>query len=232
MLKIISCVGAKGGSGKSSVALFLAWELAKTNKKRVAILDADVQATCVSAKTMNSAMPFDIFPVANKKQLLEQSKILSNQGYAYIIIDGNPRSIHEDEDLITAIATLSDLSLIISRPTPRDLKAQIKYVAIVKSATTGQVRLLWNFFQKNTGAHKDGVPEGEKLLQLPSLKTVLCLRIAYQDIGFSECYIGAMNNKEATLEIRALCNEVRGIIDESKENNAQHATSRRVSARC
>jgi cellulose biosynthesis protein BcsQ len=230
-LKIISCVGAKGGSGKSSVALFLAWELSK-NKNKVAILDADVQATCVSAKAMNSAMPFDVFAVANKKQLLEQSKILLNQGYSYVIIDGNPRSIHEDIDLITSIATLSDLSLIISRPTPRDLKAQIKYVDMVKSATMGQVRLLWNFYQKNTSAHKDGVPEGEKLLQLQSLKTMLCLRIAYQDIGFDECYIGAMNNKEATLEIKALSNEVRRIVDEIKESATQHATSRGISARC
>ncbi|MBS0654547.1 MAG: ParA family protein, partial [Verrucomicrobia bacterium] len=52
-MKIISSVGAKGGSGKSSVALLTAWELAKNHKSKVALIDADVQGTAASAKIMN-----------------------------------------------------------------------------------------------------------------------------------------------------------------------------------
>ena len=114
------------------------------------------------------------------------------------------------------IAKLSDLTLIVSRPSPRDLKAQLKYVEMVKAETSGEVRILWNFFQKNTGAHKDGIPEGEKLLNLKSLQTQIGLRIAYQDIGYSESYIGSLGNKEATTEIRALGNEIKRLIDGKK----------------
>ena len=54
-MKIISSVGAKGGSGKSSIALLLAWELSKGQKKKVGLFDADIQGTCASAKALNPA---------------------------------------------------------------------------------------------------------------------------------------------------------------------------------
>lgn len=215
-MKIISSVGAKGGSGKSSVAMFLAWDMAKNQNLKVAILDADIQGTCVSAKALNPDLPFGVYAVANKEELFEMGKQMNQQGYDCLIIDGNPRSINEDVDLIKVIAKLSDLNLIVSRPTPRDLKAQIKYVETIKQATKGKVCLLWNFFQKNTAAHKAGIPEGEKMLGLTSLSTKLGLRVAYQDIGFTECYIGDMGNRDATNEIKSLAKEVKGILNDKK----------------
>ena len=215
-MKILSCVGAKGGSGKSSISLIAAWELARTHKKKVVLVDADVQGTCISALIMNDALPFNVISIGDKLDLLSTGKKLAGEGVDYLVIDGNPRSIHEDPDLIKVIATLSDLSLIVSRPSPRDLKAQISYVEILKRETSGQVRLLWNFYQKNTGAHREGIPEGEKLLGLQSLKTKVGLRIAYQDIGYSESYIGDLGNKEALEEARALGNEIKRILDGKK----------------
>lgn len=215
-MKIISSVGAKGGSGKSSVALLTAWELSKNHKAKVAVLDADVQGTCVSAKALNLSTPFEVYSVGNKTQLWEKGKELSSQGFHYLIIDGNPRSIHEDPTLIEVIAKLSDLNLIISRPSPRDLKAQLKYVEIVKAHTSGEIRLLWNFYQKQTAAHKEGVPEGEDLLGLKSLKTKIGLRIAYQDIGYEEGHISNLGNSEATKEVQELVKEIKRIVDGKK----------------
>jgi cellulose biosynthesis protein BcsQ len=216
-MKVISSVGAKGGSGKSSVALLTAWELAKRHKAKVAVLDADVQGTCVSAKALNREIPFDIYAVVNKTDLWKKGKQLSEEGYDYLIIDGNPRSIHEDPALIEIIAKLSDLNLIISRASPRDLKAQIKYVEMVKASTSGEIRLLWNFFQKNTAAHKEGIPEGEELLNLKSLKTKIGLRICYQDIGYGENYLGELGNKEALEEIKELTKEIKGLLHGKKD---------------
>ena len=212
-MKVISCVGENGGTGKSSVSLLAAWELSKAHKKKVAILDADVQGTCLSAKNLNASIPFDIFSVGNKSELWERGKKLSEEGYDYLIIDGNPRSIHEDPELIELIAKLSDLSLIVSRPSPRDLKAQIKYVAAVKAHTKGEVRLLWNFFQKNTGAHKEGIPEGESLLDLKSLKSKLASRIAYQDVSYEETHVETLGNRAATGEVKSLIKEIRRLVD-------------------
>ena len=83
---------------------------------------------------------------------------------------------------------------------------------MIKKATQGKICLLWNFFQKNTAAHRSGVPEGEKLLGLNSLQTKLALRVAYQDVGYSECYIGDLGNREATNEIKALAKEIKGVL--------------------
>lgn len=215
-MKIVSFVGAKGGTGKSSTSLITAWELAKTHKKKVAVVDADVQGTCMSAMALNEELPFHVHAAGSKKQLWEIGKDLSDKKYDYLIIDGNPRSIHEDPDLIKVIAQLSDLNVIVARPAPRDLKAQLIYADMVKQATKGDIRLLWNFFQKNTSAHRDGIPEGEKLLGLQSLKTRIGLRIAYQDIGYGEGYIGDMHNREALQEVRALGNEIKRILDGKK----------------
>ncbi len=212
-MKVISCVGAKGGTGKSSITLLTSWELSKGHNSKVAILDADIQGSCISAKALNEKLPFEVFSVGNKTQLWEKGKKLADQGIDYLLIDGNPRSIHEDPDLIKMIAKLSDLSLIVSRPAPRDIKAQLKYVEMVKSATSGDIRLLWNFFQRNTGAHKEGVPEGEALLNLQSIKTRVGLRIAYQDIAYSESHISSLGNREATEEIKLLAKEIKGILN-------------------
>lgn len=215
-MKVISCLASKGGTGKSSTALILAWELTKTHQAKVVILDADVQGTCTSAKALNPNLPFDVVTVGNKTQLWEKGKQLSESGCDYLIIDGNPRSIHEDPSLVQMIGKLTDLNLIVSRPSPRDLKAQIKFVEAIKAATSGEIRILWNFFQKNTGAHRDGIPEGEKLLGLQSLKTRIALRIAYQDIGYSESHIADLGNKDATQEIKALGNEIKRLLHGKK----------------
>ncbi len=215
-MKIISCVGAKGGSGKSSISMLLAWELTKNHKYKVALLDADIQGTCVSAKKLNPRLPFDVIPISNKAELWEIGKRLEKEKYDFLVIDGNPRSIHEDPSLIDVIAKLSDLNIIVSRPSPRDLKAQITYIEAAKRATSGEIRLLWSFFQKNTAAHRDGVPEGEKLLGVKSIKTKIGLRVAYQDIGYAECYIGDMGSKEAAVECKALGNEIKELLNVTK----------------
>jgi cellulose biosynthesis protein BcsQ len=212
-MKIVSCVGAKGGSGKSSVTMLLAWELAKNHQQKVAILDADVQGTCLSAQKLNGNLPFAVYPVGNKQELYEKGRQLEQEKYDVVIIDGNPRSIHEDSTLIEMIAKLSDLSLIISRPSPRDIKAQVKYLETAKKSGAGQIRLLWNFFQKNTAAHREGIPQGEKLLGVKSIKTRLGLRVAYQDVGYAECSIDDTGNREAILESKALGQEIKEILN-------------------
>ena len=211
-MKVISSVGAKGGSGKSSVSLILAWELAKRHKAKVALLDSDLQGTCISAKALNSQIPFEVESITDKAALCEQGKKFEAGGFDYLIIDGNPRAMHEDPGFIEAIAKISDLNLIVSRPSPRDLKAQIQFVDLVRKTTRGQIRLLWNFFQKNTSAHKEGIPEGEKLLELKSLNTRIGLRVVYQDVGYSEAHIGELGNEDATEEIKRLGIEVKDLL--------------------
>ncbi len=90
-MKVVSSVGAKGGSGKSSVSLLLAWELAKAHKSKVALLDADIQSTCFSAKSLNPKLPFEVVSVTDKDQLWAHGKKFEDAGFDYLIIDGNAK---------------------------------------------------------------------------------------------------------------------------------------------
>lgn len=215
-MKIVSCVGSKGGSGKSHIANLISYELAVTHKSKVVLFDADIQGTCISAKAVNSKIPFEIISVTNKTDVWERAKFFSESSIDYVVIDGNPRSLQEDPDLIEMIAKLSDLNLIISRPSPHDIKAQLKYVDLVHRVTNGEIRILWNFVQNNTSSHKAGIPQGEKLLGLRSLETKICLRIAYQDLGYTEGYIGDLGNSAATDEIHRLGIEVKELLNGKK----------------
>lgn len=212
-MDVISCVGGKGGTGKSSIALLLGWEFSRNHKKRVAILDSDRQGTCLTAKKLNDKLPFDVFSVASKEELFSIGSKLEKQNYDLLIIDGNPRSIHEDPALIEMISELSDLSLIISRPSPRDVNAQLKYIETARKNTKGQVRLLWNFYQKNVGSHRYGAPNMEELLGVKSIKTKIGLRVAFQELGYREGYIGELNNPEATVESKSLAKEIKEILN-------------------
>jgi len=73
--------------------------------------------------------------------------------------------------------------------------------------------LLWNFFQKNKQAHKSGIPQGEKLLGLKSIKTRLGLRVAYQDVGYLECSIKQTGNREAIHECQSLGKEIKELLN-------------------
>jgi cellulose biosynthesis protein BcsQ len=215
-MKVISSTGVKGGSGKSSVALLLAWELAKDGRGRVAIIDTDAQCSSLSAKALNPQAPFDVVAATSAQDLWRIGKKMEEQHFDFLIVDGNPRAFVSDPDLVTTVAKLSDLNLIVSRPGPRDLKPQIPFVETIRKHTAGHIRLLWNFFQKNTNSHREGAVEGEKLLGLKSLETRIGLRIVYQDWGYVEGYIGDMGNADAADEVCRLGTEVRGVLDGQK----------------
>ena len=87
-MKIISVIGAKGGSGKSTLCLILASSLRKNGK--VALLDCDIQLTCVSAKTINPDLPYEVIPTPHFEKIVVEGKRLESEGFDWVIIDTNP----------------------------------------------------------------------------------------------------------------------------------------------
>lgn len=92
-MKIISVVSAKGGVGKSTIALLLASMLSQ--KHKTALLDCDIQSTCVSAKAVNPDLPYDIVSAPHLKEIVSQGRRLEEEGVEWMVIDTNPRSFLE-----------------------------------------------------------------------------------------------------------------------------------------
>lgn len=211
MTKILAVTGAKGGVGKSTVTLLLAWELSRLGYT-VGVIDADIQGSTISAKVLNPESPFQVVKATDRRELWERSKAFSDDGTDIVIVDTNPRSSFEDPLVSEMLATLADLTLVLSRPSPRDLKAQIRFTEMLREKAAGDVRLLWNFVQARTSTHKAGMPEGETLLGIKALQSYLSSRISFQDVGFDECDIRTLGNRAASKEAETLANEVTQVL--------------------
>lgn len=231
MTKIIAVTGSKGGVGKSTISLLLAWELSRQGYS-VAVIDADIQGSSISAKVLNPSLPFNVEKATTRQELWKKSKEFSDEGRDFIIVDTNPRSSFEDPLVAEMLATLSDLTLVLSRPSPRDLKAQIKFAEMLRGKASGEIRLLWNFVQPRTATHKAGMPEGETLLGIKALKSFLSSRISFQDIGFDESDIRSLGNKAASKEAEELAGEVKEIlkVDTNGKAKPKHDKRRKCSA--
>lgn len=118
-MPIISLLNQKGGVGKTTIALHLAFELAKIGS--VLLIDADPQSSSLDWSTQREEKsPFSVlgFP---KKVLHREIPSLSS-GYAWTIVDGPPAST----EIATSAISASDLVLIPVQPSPLDTWAAQK----------------------------------------------------------------------------------------------------------
>ncbi|NGX51411.1 MAG: Iron-sulfur cluster carrier protein [Chlamydiae bacterium] len=202
-MKIISVLGAKGGTGKSTLSLILAASLSK--KGKVALLDCDIQLTCVSAKKVNPDLPYEVVSTPLLKDVLSEGERLESEGVDWIIIDTNPRSFLEDPKRTKKIIQLSDLCLLPCRPAPRDIRATLELSERIV-AEKANARIVWTFVQPRVRAHKESIKQAPALLGIKPLKTVIKQRICYQDV-FDEPPLPIWN-LDAKNELRKLIKEV------------------------
>jgi len=200
-MKIISVLGTKGGTGKSTLSLILASSFSK--KGSVAVLDCDIQLTCSSAKDINPDLPYEVNSTPHLEEISSQGNRLETQGIDWIIIDTNPRSFLEDSMFIKEIINLSDICLLPCRPAPRDLRATLKISNQISQMKT-QAKILWNFVQPKVSAHKESMKQASNLLRIESLEHFMKQRTCYQDV-FDE---RPVENKEAKTEIKNITEEI------------------------
>ena len=203
-MKIISVLGSKGGSGKSTVSLILAASFSKQGK--TALLDCDIQSTCLSAKKVNPQLPYEVFSTPHIEEIVLKGRQLESSQVEWVVIDTNPRSFLEDPNQIDTIIQLSDICLLPCRPAPRDIRANLE---LSKQLTqkTSNAHIVWNFVQNRVNAHKASMKQASAFLGLHSLKSFLKQRICYQDV-FDEPPL-PLWNINAKKEVESLVKEVR-----------------------
>jgi len=129
MSQIIAIANQKGGTGKSTTAVHLAYYLAIQQGHSTLLIDADSQSSS-SQWLHNLEKSISFKAIYDKDQLFEEIPQLAKH-YDYLVIDG-PAGRLDDET--KAILAWSDLVVVPIQPKVLDLSSTLKAVMLINQA--------------------------------------------------------------------------------------------------
>ncbi|EEC0939245.1 ParA family protein [Salmonella enterica subsp. enterica] len=124
-MKILAFLNGKGGVGKTTVAINVAWCLAMMGF-RVAVVDTDPQSS-VSNWYNGDQCPFDVYEASDEKEIYGLRKSLKH--YQYVVIDGAATI----SAISAAAVMVSDLVLIPVSASPLDFAACAGVLAVIEA---------------------------------------------------------------------------------------------------
>ena len=205
---IIVAANSKGGVGKSTLAVHLAYWL-YSKGKRVTLLDADPQA---SASQWMAEVSQDIRTVTLEKpdDILEQAPALDAES-DYVIADAPAISA----EVIRALLLVADLAILPCGASYLDVNAATGSIRVLRQAQKvrkdGLPKALFiqSKVQRGTRLERDLVETAGKL-GIPVAQTTVYQRQVYADAPGQGTTVFAMKyrGKEAAEELDALFNEV------------------------
>lgn len=208
--KIIAIGNQKGGAGKTTTAMQMAFVLAKTHA--VLVIDADPQATATKWAAMaEDSAPFPASVIglaAAGAKIHREIQKLTNQ-YDYILVDCPPSV---DSPVPQACFLVSDLVLIPTRPSLPDIWAVQETLALIERARTInetlKAAIVLNAVHPNTQLGRDAL-EILSEFEAPLLKTALHQRQAYpQSVVLGGAVSGIPGAKAAQQEVALMVDEV------------------------
>ncbi len=198
-MKKVVVTNQKGGGGKSTVAVNLAWHLSR--KIPTLLLDADAQAS--SSLWATGWEGLEVVQVTDVPHL---KKVLTTPGDGLIIVDCPP---HDAELAATAIPG-ADLVVVPVSPSPLDLWS----AGPVLGALFGKVPVLVVMNRVRTGT-KAATMAREALVKMgvPVAKTALGNRMAYAEAALAHQPVALYAPKNlAAYETLSLAKEVGKLI--------------------
>ena len=202
-MRTVAVVGRKGGSGKTTIAAHLAVGLVLRGRKTI-LADADPQYSAIEVFKGRDGPGPELIATSGSK-LFTLKTAAMNSGADALIID--TPAVLEDETAKAVV--LSDLSLLIVRPTFLDLSAAVRTSSIIR-----QLRRPGLVVLNQAPASREGIEppivkraiEALDLLRLPIAPVVIRARAAYQTVmetGRSAEELTAETT--AAQEMRELC---------------------------
>lgn len=197
MGKIIGLINQKGGCGKSTTSVHLAYWLQEKRQQRVLLVDGDAQkSSSLWLEGMEVKIPYLVLQTPD--DLLEQLPDLVQQ-YDYVIVDGAASLAEETR----AILFRTDLAVIPVQPTGVDLRSASDVMRLVKQAQSvrggfPQAVLFLSRAVKNTNLKKEAI---SLLSQTPCaklLKTVIHQKQAIADTSGQSVTVWELGGKPAT----------------------------------
>ena len=126
---IISFVNQKGGVGKTTLSLCVAFELG--NKAKVLTIDADPQGSIMDwSENREQELPknMSIASMANKAIHRDIKRLA--KGYTYVVIDTPPRL----SEITRSAIMISDIVIIPCTPSPYDVWAAEETLELIREA--------------------------------------------------------------------------------------------------
>lgn len=200
----IGIVNAKGGSGKTTVAVHLARSIQKTGD-RVAILDTDPQGSALAWQS-KSGEEYELPVVSGDTDAIEEA--LTDVEAPIVVIDGAAKI----EPRTGRVVKASNAVLIPVQPTPLDTWGVEQVVASVRATDTPAAFVITQ--QKPRTNLAAQVEEGlRKAFDLPVLESRISHRVAYAESMFDgRTALDVSGAGKAKEEIEALTNELKSFI--------------------
>ena len=166
---IVAIVNQKGGTGKTTVAVNLAFGTADA-KISTALVDADTQGSCLHFYEDFQTKYLKIY--SGGDDVRETVRKLQEH-HRFVFIDTAP---HDNDAMYLAMVT-ADLIIIPTRPRPYDLHSSAKVVGILREIETAYgytpCYFLLNQVKHNTILSRETLEYVTSNFELPILKTQL-----------------------------------------------------------
>lgn len=214
MAVIIACINQKGGCGKSTTAVHLAYWLTVKKKKRVLVVDADAQrSSSLWLKDMEPTIPCQV--IQSPDDLLEQLPTLAPE-WDYLIADG-AAGIAEPT---RAILFRADFALVPVQPTGVDLRSASDAVRLIKQAQSVRngppsAALFLSRAVKGTKLKEEALTVLGQIPEVKLLKTTIHQRQAVADTSGQSATVWDLPGKPATesaREFAQLFKEIVGLV--------------------
>jgi chromosome partitioning protein len=218
---IIALCGQKGGSGKSTVAIAVAAELAARGRS-VLLVDADEQGTTRTWAATATAAGFDtVTCVAMGADLHRPGQVPKlAPNFDVTVIDTPPRSGATQR----AALAVANVAIIPCGPSTGDIWALAESVTLVKEAMTLRPNLRAAvLITKRQASTAMGQSAREALdgCGLPVLRSELGLRVAYAEAMAAGQGVGQYSpNNPAAAEVVALVDEIETLGKRGKHGKA------------
>ncbi len=209
---IIAVASTKGGTGKTTAALQVALYLLVQKKKKVCLIDADIQASSYLA--IESREKAGLSPVLRVEAITSGSELLKRipklaEKYDYVVIDVGGR----ETDALRASIAICDTLLIPCRPTGMDLLAFALNLRDVIAKAREKAGADFKAYAFISQAHSRPTKNDREVVEfmkgLDDIQFVpaqLTTRVIYEEAGNHGLSVFEMKpkNEKACAEVKAL----------------------------